>query len=365
MKVPICATAIFACGLLGAFALQPSAQEVANDAQQRLQALEAGGTATPLTLYPVRVLGRPDRNVADALGLLLEKRGMQNLEAVDAAFTPTDGQTWDEVARHFSEFVRQNPPATTYALYAEYLGEPKGGPTEVRWVVVDRTGQLMLVDRQTPEDKDFRRTAARDPDPMGCSVLVVERLFSRLHWASRPAPSPGKFAQLWEAKSGTPGEAERLAIRQRAEKFKSDLKSAHLEVYATLVGSEPNAESAARLAKMLSQRFGCSATTCDKAAPIKIAPTSNEQKRLWDLARGFRNHLRANPPTTEYALLAEFLIPPGGPAHSVHVVVCDRAGEWVVVDFQNNLHDDYRRIQPAGVEDCERLAVERVARRVE
>lgn len=333
-------------------------------APQGVKALESAGPKAALALYPVRVLGRPDRNVANVLGLVLEKYGMENLDAVDAAFIPPSGQTWEEVARGFADFVKLSPPKSANALYAEYLGDRQRGPTEVRWVLVNVGGNVLLTDRQTQRDADFRRTAASDPDPMGCSVLVAERLFSQLHWkkSSGPAKADGKFARLWAEKSGTPDEKELAEMKRRTAQLKAALKTARVGIYATRVGDAPNADSAVRLAKTMPQELGCQTIAVDKPMPTKIVPTSNEQKRLWDLARAFREHLRANPPETDYAILAEFLLNPvGEPAHSVHVVVCDKSGDWVIVDFQNNQHEDFRRIAPKSVEDCERLTVERIA----
>jgi hypothetical protein len=44
----------------------------------------------------------------------------------------------------------------------------------------------------------------------------------------------------------------------------------------------------------------------------------------------------------------------------VHLVVCDRNGNWVAVDFQNNHHADYRTVLPRTVAECDRVAVSRL-----
>ena len=359
--VTITSTLVLAAGIVQRL----EAQSKSSDAPQRLKTMETEGPKAALTLYPVQVLERPDRNVADALGLILEKFGMENLDSVDSAFVPQAGRSWDEVARDFAEFVKQSPPKSAYALYAEYLGDRQRGPTEVRWVVTDVAGNLVLTDRQTPNDADFKRTASRDPDPMGCSVLVAERLFSQLHWkkTSGAPKADGKFARLWAEKSGTPGEQERAGMKERMTQVKAALKTASIGAYPTRIGNISDAASAARLATGIPKELGCQAIAVDNPMTTSIAPTSNEQKRLWDLARAFRAHVRSNPPKSDYALLAEFLFDPAsGEAHSVHFVLCDKAGEWVLVDFQNNQQDDFRRVAPKSVEDCERLTVDRLVR---
>ncbi|MFO0837275.1 MAG: hypothetical protein U1D55_02020 [Phycisphaerae bacterium] len=342
--------------------LSPAGAQTPPDAQQekRLATFQSAGAAAALTIYPVEVLGKPSANVADALGLVLEKSGMTNLESTDAMFTPDAGAAWADIPSQFAKHLAQTPPKTTYALYAQYLGDPKSGPTEVRWAVADVAGNVVLVDRQTPTDKDFVRTASRDPDPMGCSVLVAERVFSLAKW-KKSERSDGKFARKWAEKSGTPSEADRTEMGKRLAELKKGLKSAKLTVYATRVNDSVDAASATRLAALIAKELGCQAAATDKALPVELAATSNEMKRLWDLARGMRDQLRTAAPTTDYALLSEFIVAPGG-AHSVHFVICTKGGDWVIVDFQNNQHDDFQRIAPKNVVDCERLAVERMAK---
>lgn len=146
--------------------------------------LRAAGVRAPLALHPVRLLGRADTVAAEALGLVLERQGMSDLVLAEAAFDPADAP-WDHVPGLLQAHVRaqaQHADAGRYALYAQFLGDPQQGPTEVRFVVVDPTGDVALVDRQTPADRAFQRTAGRDPDPLGCAMLVGDRLFTQLQW---------------------------------------------------------------------------------------------------------------------------------------------------------------------------------------
>ena len=94
----------------------------------------------------------------------------------------------------------------------------------------------------------------------------------------------------------------------------------------------------------------------------------DEQKVLWDTARAFRTFVRKNPPATEYALFADYGVFSPSPDRSkvshVHFIVCDRAGGWVIVDFQNSHHRDFQEIDPKSPEDCSRLLVKRLKGRV-
>ncbi len=71
--------------------------------------------------------------------------------------------------------------------------------------------------------------------------------------------------------------------------------------------------------------------------------------------------MRAQPSPADYTVATEILVSTDHPERgSVHVIVCDKAGEWVIVDFCNDQHPDYQRIAPASPKDGERLAVVRL-----
>ena len=326
-----------------------------------------------LAMLPVQIWFKhpmvTSHKVADALGLVVESYGMNNLDALDAEFIPPADAAWEQVPVHLAEFLKKNPPKNEYVLYAQYLGDPNGGPTggptEIRFVVTDAAGNLVLSDRQTRQDEDFKRIVSCDPDPMGCSSLVAERLFSLLGWQKVKGEPHGKFARKWAQASGTPSDEEQAAMGQRAAKLKANIKTAQIAIYSTCIGEERNTESAAHLASLLAQQFGCKTIKVDKPVSFQRQPTGNEQKLLWDLARAFRDYLRANPADSNYAMLAEYFVnPAGGPVGAVHFVVCEKSGDWVLIDFQNNTHKDFQRIMPKSIEDCDRLAIERLAKRL-
>ncbi len=323
-----------------------------------------------LALLPVQIwFKHPDitsRKVADVVGVVAESCGMNNLDALDTEFIPPAEATWEQVPVHLAEFLKKNPPKSEYVLYAQYIGDPNSGPAkEVRFVVVDAAGNLVLADRQRSQDEDFKRIAAADPDPMGCSVLAAERLFSLLGWQKVEGEPHGKFARKWAEASGMPSDMEQAAMKQRFEKLKASIKTTQIAIYATCIGEERNAESAARLAVSVAQHLSCKAIKADKQVSFQREPTANEQKLLWDLARAFRDYLRASPADSNYAMLAEYFInPSGGPAGAVHFVICEKSGDWVLVDFQNSTHEDFQRISPKSVEDCDRLTVERLTKQL-
>jgi hypothetical protein len=115
---------------------------------------------------------------------------------------------------------------------------------------------------------------------------------------------------------------------------------------------------------MLNEQGVCQAEASETDPKLKIQGDPNEQKILWDTARAFRDFVRNNPPTTEYALLADYGISPASDgkqqANHVHLILCDRAGDWVLADYQNSHHPDFQSIAPKSRDDCCRLAVKRL-----
>lgn len=78
----------------------------------------------------------------------------------------------------------------------------------------------------------------------------------------------------------------------------------------------------------------------------------NEMKKLWDLARDFRDYVKKNPHDADYVLYADYI-----PRGYVHFVVCDRNGDWVIADLSNSTHPDFRAINPESVDGCNKLLV--------
>ncbi len=346
------------------FAMAASCAQVPPPSSPTAKALHEAGLTAPLTIYPVRVLGRANTDVADALGLVLEKSGMGELTVAPTAFEPEAKATWEEAANAFGAQVRAAAAkAPRWSLYAEFLGDPKSGPTEVRFVVVDAAGEVALLDRQTPADKTFRRTAGRDPDPLGCSTLVAERVFELAQWKKLPGGVPdGRFAELWRTKSGAPDKAGFAAMRRRQHELRADLGKATVAVYAPLTSQAADAASAGRIATLIASELGCRAHAVADAPTLAVLPSSNQQKRLWDLAAALQKQVQAQPPQASYALVAEINLRAEGGAQSVNIVLCTQAGEVVIADFQNDQHPMFAGREPKTIEDAEKLIAARLVR---
>jgi hypothetical protein len=245
------------------------------------------------------------------------------------------------------------------ALYAEFLGDPRSGPTEVRFVVVDRDGEILLTDRQTPADAAFRSTAAKDPDPLGCSELVAARLFELAGWQAVPGGArDGRFAARWQEKSGSPDARERAAMQQRLAALRAGLAAATFEALPP-VGDADHAAAAQRFAKELQQALRCKSVSAAETE-LAVAPNSNQQKRLWDLARAAKKAIAGRAPAADYVVAVDAAVGGSGRGYA-NVVVLTGAGEVVLADFQNDQHPLFQQRRPETHADAEALAVARLA----
>jgi hypothetical protein len=131
---------------------------------------------------------------------------------------------------------------------------------------------------------------------------------------------------------------------------------------ARIGGNTASVECAADLTKLVNDAKLCNAMPATQAIVLNASQSDpNEQKALWDLAREFREYVRNNRPDADYVLYADYVFNPKNWEQGfVHFVVCDRQGEWVIVDYQNSHHPDYQSIKPVSRNDCDKLLVKRL-----
>jgi hypothetical protein len=335
---------------------------IAPEQLKRLELMKSKGPDASLTILPVRLAGKPWDRVTEVVGVLLEQQGLRNIELGKTPFTPAD-TNWESLAAAVGAFVKTNPITTGYALYAEYNGDRQTGLNELRAVVVDQTGAVVWTNRQTPQDEAFKNMGERDP--MTMSVLLVERLSPQLglNEETARAAKPGKMAAIMDQRSGLPPEKERAALPERQQAMKQSLPGATLLVYpARIGGSKTSVPSATNIVRLLNQAGLCKAVPAEQTVLLKTSLADpNELKALWNLAREFRDFVRTNPPAADYALYADYVFNPQNPEQGfVHFVVCDRKGEWVIVDMRNSHHPDYQSIGIVSPARCDQLLVQRL-----
>ena len=168
--------------------------------------------------------------------------------------------------------------------------------------------------------------------------------------------------RLLKPGKGLTGLAE-AAMEQRQTVMKKAGRSARMAIFPVrLSDDEVGKKDSAHLTKLLNRKKLCEAKAVDSPLRVKIQPSRNMQNLLWGLARAFQDHVKRNPPEADYALLADYIMDPraGRGAWAVHFVICDRDGEWVIVDFQNDHHGDFQSVDPKTFDDCGRLVAKRL-----
>ncbi len=329
--------------------------------QKRRELMKSRGPEGSMTVLPVILAGRPFDRVSELVGVGLEQQGLRTIEIGPNPCTPPVDIALDKLAEAVAEFVKKNPVATEYALYAEYNGSPQAGLVELRAVVVDTMGGVVWMDRQGEQDDAMKRLQQKEP--MTFSVLLVERLSPELglNEETAKAAKSGKMAKLMEERSGLPPESERAAVPQRQKELRETKKKITLTVFPAQIGDTTNSASSTLLAKMITDAGLCKAVPAKQSWLLKVPRDPNEMKMLWGLARAFREQCKKNPIGSDYALYADYAFNPERWEQGfVHFVVCDRNGEWVVVDMQNSHQPEYQNIKPTSIEGCSKLIVKRL-----
>jgi len=330
---------------------------------ERIEAMKKKGPDASLTILPVRLAGQPFDRLTEVIGLFLEQKGLRSIELGSSVFNPEAGVTVEALADAVGLFVKGNPVTTDYAMYAEFNGDRQTGLNELRAVLVDRTGAVVWTDRLGPEDEAFRKLES--PNPMLMSNLLTERVGAQLGLdeESAKAAKPGKMARLMEERSGLPPQEERSALQEREKELKRVMPNATLMVFpARVVGKAADAASATELAGRIHNAGLGKASPAGQSILMKSSQRDpNEMKVLWDLAREFRDYVRKNPPEADFILFADYVFNPQNWEQGyIHFVVCDRRGEWVIVDMQNSHHPDYQSVKPVSQADCDKILVKRL-----
>jgi hypothetical protein len=162
-----------------------------------------------------------------------------------------------------------------------------------------------------------------------------------------------------------PESSEFAAIEKRLEAMKKAGSSTRVMVYpARVAGDHTDQTSATHLAELLNEAGLCQATVAKTGPVLKGEGWPDESAVLWLFARAARNYVRQHPADSDYVLFADYWDSPRKTTWAVHFVVCDRAGDWVIVDLQNNHQEDFQRINPKTLADGDRLMLARLKARL-
>lgn len=321
-------------------------------------------TVYPLALsHPSGIPASMGERVAEVVGVFLERMGMEQIEIAEASFSPPKTDDTAKIAAAFGEFVSKQSLKTEYAVFGQ-MWASKERIEGIRTIVVDKAGKVVFAD--LGDQEAFSRSKIKPDCPMTACLFLVNRLRDVWELADpeREDAPEGKLAQRLRKRSAGPSDEEVAAMSKRLADHKKEFPASKVTVYPVHLWAGSDKSGAAQLAKTLNEQGICQAEPSETDPKLKIQGDPNEQKVLWDTARAFREFIRKNPPATQYALLADYGVRPASDGKQeaiyVHLILCDRAGNWVLVDFQNSHHPDFQSIAPKSREDCHRLAVKRL-----
>jgi len=345
-----------ACMRAGAQSPTPAGVEVDAAAAE---ALRAAGRDASLAVLPTEVVGRAMPQVGEVVALLLERGGMTHLELPESTFTAPSEAGPAAAGVAFGAFVREHPVASDFALFTDFGGSSATGFESVTALIVDRQGRVAWCDRAAKGDAAFDR--ARIREPMDACVFVVERLRPALNLGdprSGSAPA-GPIAERMRRAGGVPDSKELDAIAGRTKAFCAKRATATIAICPTRVNGAFSEESAATIARELAAaHWTVPAPTAD--GPRAPRPsTMNQQQVAWSLARELSAWTRTHAPDAEYALMADYLIGEKG-VLGVQFAICDRKGEIVMVDVQNDHQKAFKSIAPRDAAQCDRLVAQQV-----
>jgi hypothetical protein len=193
----------------------------------------------------------------------------------------------------------------------------------------------------------------------------VERLgaFLGLNEETRKVAKPGPIARMMEARSGLPPDAEMAPLPARQKAMKDARRTLTLLVFPVQENGVADTASAAVVAGLVNDAGLCRAIPAPQPAQIEpVAGDPNEMKMLWEMARSVRTWATAAHPDADYLLFADCAFNPRRWEQGfVHFVVCNRQGEWVIVDMLNSEQADYQAIKPTSSTACSRLLVKCLA----
>ncbi|MEQ1632109.1 MAG: hypothetical protein ABL997_07030 [Planctomycetota bacterium] len=323
---------------------------------------EPQGTAAPsVTVFPVLLAGTPSTDVANVVGIFLERGGLPQVELSDAAFAPVAQQDASTRSAAFAAFVQDQSLPTDQALLVDMLGTPGQGIDEIRTTLVDRAGTVVFKDCQKRGDPAFDRSAPKEPMD-GC-IFAVQRLSTRLALGDpmRKNAPESRLAARMQQKAGVPDQQELDAMKVRLATLRSAGGNATMRVFPAHVGRDwPMATATDLAARVQRDGFVRAIAAADRLS-FTASKSMNQQASLWSGARNAQKALKELPPTDHYTLVCDFLAAGENTFGAVHTFVFSPDGSLVLADFQNSHHADFQAVEPHTVADCCELAARRLA----
>ena len=147
-------------------------------------------------------------------------------------------------------------------------------------------------------------------------------------------------------------------------RFRADLGKTEITIYPAVVRelgpvvkTSWDSRSAEELAGWLNENGFGAARASEQNPEIEVKPGMNQARMFRTGIRSFGEWVRGNPPGTEYACVAEYLMMRGGKAGGIHVYCVDQGGTPVFGSLSNSHWPEFRKVKPASVRDASRVVI--------
>ncbi len=151
--------------------------------------------------------------------------------------------------------------------------------------------------------------------------------------------------------------------------FRSDLGKTSVTVYPVVVRSTArqtgvtwDEQAAKELAGWIEKEGLARTVVAPDRLQIAAKPGMNQAKMFRSSMTSFGEWVKANPPKTEYALVAEYLMWRNGTVAGVHVYVVRNDGELAYGTLLNSHWKEFKEVNPATVQDATRVAIKTLNR---
>lgn len=298
-----------------------------------------------LTIYPVSAAPQEfpaeyAKRVALVIGTMLEQRGMNQIDIADKMPIAINSREIADVAEEISQEISQSSVSTDLALQVQLVGTPQSGVIAIRWLITDRSGKVVANEEKDADD--WKDSTPRPADPMTCSAYVVSNLAKRWSLISSPDKKlmSGKLSTFWREDAGLPSTDELQAIQMRRQAWSSTSgKPTVTLLIPQRTGSTAWIEVADLATAIKTQTQGD--VSLGESSELKVSELhTNEQRVLWDMAKLLKQWVQQKQPASDYIVCVDSFASPSQ-LHFAHIIICDKEGNWVLVDYLNTHHQDF------------------------
>lgn len=150
--------------------------------------------------------------------------------------------------------------------------------------------------------------------------------------------------------------------------FRAALGSTSMTVYPTYVrigaGGTHDAASAEALADWLKEQKLADVVVSSEQVPLRGEWRMNQARMFRTSVEAFSQYVREHPPTTQYAVMAEYLMGAEDRVGGVHLYFLKADGTPAFGFLQNSHHEAFQSVDPKSREDCTKVLLSAAAKYV-